>query len=130
MKFLLSFILVALTTSICYATANVPLRFDNFQVYRVIPKTIEQIAILKELEDNPQGYMFWSDVRHLGQPVHIMVPPHLKYNFEDFLKLRKLDGHVWIENVQNSIDNERSQVVTRNGGFDWTDYHTLEVVNF
>lgn len=121
------FLLLALIVAIpIIATSKI--RFDNYQVYRVIPNTLEQVNNLKDLEVNPRGYDFWTDVTKTGQSVDIMVPPHLKYNFLDFLKLKKLDAHLWIENVQQLIDEEKSQVARKARDFNWEEYHTLETV--
>lgn len=111
-------------------TSTSKIRFDDYQVYRVIPKTIEQINVLRELEANPHGYDFWTDVSKIDQPVDIMVPPHLKYSFLDFLALQNLDVHVWIDNVQNLIDNGRSQKSRRVENYDWDEYPTLEHVTY
>ncbi|KAF2899310.1 hypothetical protein ILUMI_06866 [Ignelater luminosus] len=109
--------------------ATSKIRFDNYQVYQIIPNTLEQVNILRELEENSQGYDFWTDASKPGQPVDIMVPPHLKYNFLDFLNLQKLNAGVWIENVQKLIDDEKSQVSRRAEDFNWKEYHTLETIN-
>ncbi|KAF2881921.1 hypothetical protein ILUMI_24251 [Ignelater luminosus] len=49
MNLLLLFGLV--TTSFCLELKNVPVRFDSFQVYRVTPRTLEQLEILKNWMD-------------------------------------------------------------------------------
>ncbi|KAF2900585.1 hypothetical protein ILUMI_05602, partial [Ignelater luminosus] len=57
-----------------------------------------------------------------------MVPSHLKYNFLDLLTLRQLEAQLWIEDVQQLIDNERSQVSRNSEEFNWKDYYTLESI--
>ncbi|KAF2892788.1 hypothetical protein ILUMI_13386 [Ignelater luminosus] len=124
MDFLLFLLLVA--TASCLQTKDLPIRFDNFQVYHVIPRTSQQLEILKRLQENPQGFNFWNEVAVTGRKVDIMVPPHLKYNFRDLVQ--EFDAELWIENVQQLLDNEGSQVDSKPDDFHWTDYHTLESI--
>nr|QEI22872.1 putative zinc carboxypeptidase [Oryctes rhinoceros] len=98
-------------------------RFDNFQVHRIIPTTESQVQALRELQENNVAYNFWSGVEGIEQPVDIMIPPHLINDFQDFLSLQQLTSEVFIDNVQDRIDNEKPKVQSR--AFGWTDYYRL-----
>jgi murein tripeptide amidase MpaA len=102
-------------------------RYDNYQVYRVKPKTLESIKLLKSLEQTASGYDFWTTVKALNHHVDVMVPPYKTDEFEDIIKHHDLDSEIFINNVQELIDNERSK--TKSKGFDWNDYHTLQEIN-
>lgn len=123
------FVLLSIVTTFCLEPKHVPLRFDNFQVYRVTPRTLEQLEILKKLEKNPQGYHFWTGVSTIGHTVDIMVPSYLKYNFHDLLAFQKLETNLWIDNVQKLIDDEGSQVSISPEEFNWKNYYTLDSVS-
>ncbi|GJQ79511.1 hypothetical protein Trydic_g16361 [Trypoxylus dichotomus] len=56
-----------------------------------------------------------------------MVPPHLVMDFQDFLNLQQLSSEIFIDNVQDQIDNERPKVQPR--AFGWTDYYRLADAN-
>lgn len=97
-------------------------RFDNYTVYRVIPKTENGLNILVDLQNS---YDFWTEVRSVGVPVDIMVPP----NHEIHGNTDDLSSTVMINNVQETIDNEGLRPVSAAGTFDWKHYHTLDEVN-
>jgi hypothetical protein len=104
-------------------------RYDDFKVYRLTPKTVQAVEALRNLEDSNSEYDFWTAVRGVGYPVDIMVAPHLKYRFNDIINSGEFDAEVYISDVQELIDNERPK--TRLAGtVDWTDYNTLDEVRF
>jgi hypothetical protein len=103
-------------------------RYDDFKVYRLTPKTVQAVEALRNLEDSNSEYDFWTAVRGVGYPVDIMVAPHLKYRFNDIINSGEFDAEVYISDVQQLIDNERPK--TRLAGtVDWTDYNTLDEIN-
>ncbi|KAF2896241.1 hypothetical protein ILUMI_09935 [Ignelater luminosus] len=108
--------------------AHSRLRFDNYQVHRVHPKTPEQLQALRQLEESGNGYDFWTDIGYAHKPVDIMVPPHMKYNFEDFLKLQNLKSELYIKNVQKLIDQERITTKNHTRATDWKRYQTLDEI--
>ncbi|EFA05749.1 Zinc carboxypeptidase A 1-like Protein [Tribolium castaneum] len=106
--------------------ADEKVRYDNFQVYRLTPRSQKAVQALRELEEN--GYDFWTSVRGVNQPVDVMVPPHYKHRFNDFIRLNEFDAQIYIPDVQKLIDNERPQT-RKSVGLEWTDYHTLDEIN-
>lgn len=110
-------------------SARSPLRFENYSVYRVTPWTNLQLANLRQLQETHLGYNFWTDVTTIGRNVDIMVPPHLRYDFEDYLALQRLNSTLSIENVQTLIDREQSAAARSNGAFNWKSYQRLEHVS-
>ncbi|XP_017769856.1 PREDICTED: zinc carboxypeptidase-like [Nicrophorus vespilloides] len=101
-------------------------RYDGFQVYELIPVNEQQVSALKSMEELNGGYSFWIGASTVGKAVHVMVPPHLKLNFEDSMKLLNLNHSIYMENVQEKI--ESSSVRTHYKSFGWTQYHTLEEI--
>lgn len=120
-----SLICVLLTIGVALATHKV--RYDGFKVYKVVPQSSMQIEALKYLEEHNTGFIFWSGISQIGKPIHIMVPPHLELVFADFIKLQSLSSEIYIENVQEKIDNERPKM--RSVKFGWGDYYRLDDVS-
>lgn len=101
-------------------------RYDNFTVYRVTPNGQDAVQALHQLEENPMGFEFWSGPSYSGRPVDIMVPPHLRPQFQDLINSGPFDSEVYIKNVQELIDNESPKV--KSTRFSWTAYQTLDQV--
>ncbi|PNF39274.1 Zinc carboxypeptidase A 1 [Cryptotermes secundus] len=101
--------------------------FDNYQVHRVVPENQEQLNILKDLEDDPNGLSFWVGPSRIQKAVDIMIPPHMLPRFNDILASINLKSEVYIGNVQHLIDTERPKV-RPTVDFGWTDYYTLDEI--
>lgn len=121
--------LVLLFTLLATLAVAEKVRYDNYKVMRVVPHTAEQLKFLNELSESHMGYSFWTEPTVLEKFVDILIAPHLLTNFNDMSKLLGLDATVFIENVQERIDNERP--ATRKATeqrIGWEDYYTLEEV--
>lgn len=105
----------------CQGKAN----YDDFKVYKVTPLTEVQVSLLRDLEEN-FSYSFWTEVVSPNKPVHIMVPPKLIENFNGFLRNNSYKYEIFINNVQERINQERSKV--KSNRFDFQNYHSLEVI--
>ncbi|XP_018573035.1 zinc carboxypeptidase-like [Anoplophora glabripennis] len=126
MKFLLALLALAVSLSVAEK-----LRFDNFRVYRLIPNDEETLNILKQFEDTEElsEYNFWSPPLKVGGEVDLMVPPYRFDEIENMAKSRGMNASVFIEDVQELIDNEGLRSQSRAGSFGWTSYHTLAEYN-
>ncbi|EEB19277.1 zinc carboxypeptidase, putative [Pediculus humanus corporis] len=91
-------------------------RFDNYRVYQVVPDNENQLEALVSLED----------VGQVHDPVDVMVPPHKRDQFQEFLDTYKFRSNVKIENVQSLIDSETNKVGLRSNRMEWTNYHKLD----
>lgn len=108
-----------------------PMRFDNYTVYRIVPKNDQALAILRDLEDNPKGFEFWSGPSLVGRSADIMVPPQLQQNYQDIINSDVFESQLFVQNVQELIDNERSPAKNKAARMAWDNYQTLEqVCNF
>ncbi|KAJ8950618.1 hypothetical protein NQ318_010817 [Aromia moschata] len=76
-----------------------------FKVYRVTPKSMNDVELLKQLEENV-NYDFWSDVRALNRPVDIMVPPALQNEFENLVETHQIQSELFINDVEEVIQEE------------------------
>lgn len=97
--------------------------YNNYQVHKVTPLTDEQVSSLRNVEEQ---FSFWSDVSGVGKSVHIMVAPHQRSLFEDVVTNINLESELYIEDVQQLIDNEK--VATRASNFDFKNYYRLSDV--
>lgn len=110
------------------ALASQKVRYDGFKVHKIVPQTASQLASLGQMENYPTGYIFWSEVSAIGNPVHIMVPPHKEQEYKEMIELQGLEDEVYIENVQERIDNEQPKT-ERSSLFGWNEYYRLIAVS-
>lgn len=76
------------------------LRFDHHKVYKVDVKNEEQMAVLRELEETPNGdFKFWNTPQ-LGHSVDVVVPPQKMYEFHDIMKSFNIIHELKIDNLQ------------------------------
>ncbi|RZC37059.1 Peptidase M14 and/or Propep M14 domain containing protein [Asbolus verrucosus] len=120
--------LIVLLTIIVQIFGHEKVRYDNYQVYRVTPRTQENLKFLKYLEDTSSDFSFWTNVKAINHNVDVMVSPDSTDNFQDIINNNYLESKIIIPNVQKLIDNERNETKT-NEDFGWTDYYTLEKIN-
>ncbi|XP_023950749.2 zinc carboxypeptidase-like [Bicyclus anynana] len=105
--------------------------YENYRVYKIIPKTKEHVDILTDLRKGE--YYFWSDVIKIASDVRIMVPPDKVAVFVKYTTSVGLEPVLTISNVQELIraqlepsKNTKSSFL---GSFDWDGYHKLEDIN-
>lgn len=122
----ISFLLLACLAVISAEKA----RYDEYRVFRVVPHTAEQLNLLNLVRKTTTDLNFWNEPAKIGAPVLIMVPPHARSMFKDFLDTNGLIGVVTIPNVQKLIDEEerRMSQKTKAASF-WQDYHDLDEIN-
>jgi len=101
------------------------LRYDKYQVFRLVPTDNEQLQALRTLEKEAHELNFWTSVRGLNKPVDVMVPPHWLTEFYSVVRKNKLNSEIYIPDVQKAIDNERPAQKLR-AGYGWTDYYNLD----
>lgn len=116
-----------LAAFVAYTLATEKVRFDNYKVYRATPTNKQQLQLLKDLESSG-AYSFWSEVGRVNNPVDIMVPPHLQADFREIAALSGIPTELFMQNVQENV--EQTEPKQRNGfkSVGWTEYHTLDEV--
>lgn len=103
--------------------------YEQFKVFRAYPRSKKDIDSLKQYVDNRPHFDFWKPPSHIGSNVDIMVPPLYKTKFQNYLTLNGINSEIFIENVQELINNERKVSGIKKTGFDWKQYHTLDEVS-
>ncbi|XP_070577620.1 carboxypeptidase B-like [Ptychodera flava] len=114
-------------------------RYDNYQVLRIVPKTEDEVGVIKELRTRfPRELDFWSEPMHANSPIDVMVPPNLQSPILRFLKQNTIHYDTIMENVQGMIDEQIQQASKakddrRSGttleNFDYSVYHTMDEIN-
>jgi len=106
-------------------------RFDNFTVYRLVPKNTNELNVLAELQNTPlNGYDFWTYPKGVGMSVDILVSPQRQTNFKDLIHKNEIQYEVLMENIQEQIDAEAevNKKAVQNGpklGLTWDRYYRL-----
>ncbi|XP_012279419.1 zinc carboxypeptidase-like [Orussus abietinus] len=99
--------------------------YQDFKVFRVLPKTTQQLQTLSDLEN--LGYSFWLGPSKVGANVDLMVSPEQLEGFQDLVKENGLEYEEYVQDVQTLIDQEnpRDSANRVSGELGWTSYHTL-----
>lgn len=76
------------------------MRFDNHKVYKLDVVKEEQLDVLRQLEETPDGdYKFWDSPR-LGRSVEVVVPPQKLYEFKGIMRNFNIIHELKIDNFQ------------------------------
>lgn len=88
-------LLVVLIAIVCVNAVS----YKDYKVYDVVPKTKEDVSILKKLlEENK--YIFWNYAVKVENVVKIMVAPEKQDDFEKYMNSAGIDAKLVIEDVQ------------------------------
>ncbi|XP_055548541.1 zinc carboxypeptidase A 1-like [Wyeomyia smithii] len=119
--------LLCISAVLCVEVA----RYDNYPVYEVTIGSADQLRVLQELRESSDSYIFLHGGSKIGDKFNVVVAPHKLADFtetleNDYIKFRMIE-----ENLQQSIDEERTRIETKRtkGVFDWTDYHDLNEIH-
>ncbi|XP_076248692.1 zinc carboxypeptidase A 1 [Calliopsis andreniformis] len=102
-------------------------KFDNYKVYRVVPRTEEQLAVVRSLEDMSDSYSFWKDPSVVDNIVDVMVAPHKVPDFIQMMEKFEIEYETFINDVQTLIDNEKPAIQPM-AAFDLNNYHRLNEI--
>lgn len=80
------------------------MRFDHHKVYRLNVQNKDQMNILRQLEETPNGdYKFWNSPR-AGQPVEVVVPPQKLYEFHGIMNDFNINHELQIDDLQTLVE--------------------------
>lgn len=74
-------------------------RFDNYSLYKVLPKNVEHVQFLEGLKETFKEYDFWDEIL-VSQTVNILSIPEKKSDLENYLSGAGIDFEVTLENIQ------------------------------
>lgn len=103
------------------------MRYDNYMVYKLFPMNDRHMETLRSLHDSEE-HNFWTEIKTVGVPVDIMVPPHLLENFESMISSLAFPSKVMIRDVQEKIEMSTRKRRSIPEKMDWQDYHNGEEV--
>ncbi|XP_026742944.1 zinc carboxypeptidase-like [Trichoplusia ni] len=105
-------------------------RFDNYSLYKVLPKNLDQIKVLGDLQHASPEYDFWDDPVPTADYINIMSKPEMRNDLETFLNKTGIDFVVTLPNVQEIIDSESRKPYNRNNikSMKWDAYYPLEEI--
>ncbi|EZA56244.1 hypothetical protein DMN91_009519 [Ooceraea biroi] len=109
------------------ATAEVAM-FRNYKVFRIMPTTVAQVEVLKQMENLSDGFSFWEMPSFVGRQVDIMVAPHKLPEFHEMMSQINAPYHPHIDDVQMLIDETMPKYYSRATTFNFTSYHTLDEI--
>lgn len=75
-------------------------RFDNYRVYLIAVESNDQLHVLQELENNPDGLLFMMPPATNQSFVEIIVPPHKFADISELCERFNMKKELKIENLQ------------------------------
>ncbi|CAD7086388.1 unnamed protein product [Hermetia illucens] len=101
------------------------IRYDNYRIYQVLPRTYKHLQSLTKLETSSDSIKFLTPVTLVDNRVNILVAPHKTADFVAFLDQHEIFFELVEENFQRILDAEQEDFKKRANTYDWTGYHTL-----
>lgn len=92
------FVLIFLTTVVW----SKQLKFHDFKVFSVKVETEEQLQVLRNLENEDDGYSYWKDPI-LGRHADLLVPPNKLNDFNSLVNALNLNTTLKISNIQRLV---------------------------
>ncbi|CAD7086386.1 unnamed protein product [Hermetia illucens] len=101
------------------------IRYDNYRIYQVKPRTYKHLRYLTDLETSSDSIKFLNPVTVVDKHVNVLVAPHKTADFANSLDRHELFFELVEENFQRILDEEQKDFKKRSSTYDWTGYHTL-----
>jgi murein tripeptide amidase MpaA len=86
-------------------------RYNGFTVYRLVPKTWEQLEYLHDLSLQTTELDFWTYPSALNETVDIMLSPEQKERYGPMWNALKIERSVMIKDVEELEELRRTEVV-------------------
>ncbi|XP_053613856.1 zinc carboxypeptidase-like [Plodia interpunctella] len=104
-------------------------RYNDYTVYKVVPKDEDGLLYLKKLYMEPGALTFWSVPNVIGNDVSVLASPEAKEDFVAALIEKNINVDVVTQNVQEDLDAQtiirRKRSTSRNEIF-YDEFNTLE----
>ncbi|XP_018797979.1 PREDICTED: zinc carboxypeptidase A 1-like [Bactrocera latifrons] len=111
-----------------FATAE-RVRYDNYHVYQLQPKTTAQLDAVKELDGTSDALLFLDAVHYVNNKINVLVAPERVTDLLAVLQRAEVPHQLVEENAQKSLDLEQELVADpnrRTGDYTWREYHELD----
>lgn len=130
MKVLLSILLLNIISDISVLSQSNYYfdKYENYSLLNVLPKTEQHMVLLKELKEK-FSLDLWTDIRSINRRVDVMVSPQMKDFMLEILKQAGLNVRVSIENISETMRQQRTLSYHIGDDFDYGKYHTLDEIH-
>ncbi|XP_041113731.1 carboxypeptidase A1-like [Polyodon spathula] len=111
--------------------------FVGDQVLRIVTKDMEQVTLLKDLEELENLELdFWKGPTHPDFPTDVHVPFASLQAVKVFLESNNIQYSIMIEDLQSVVEEEKIQIIRSRSieqmrntdSFNYASYHTLDEI--
>ncbi|CAK1550138.1 unnamed protein product [Leptosia nina] len=111
--------------------------FEGYEVYKIIPKTENDVRFIKDLQRNRIGEL-WEDQVQVNYEARVMVPPQNLHMFLERVNAANVYAHRLISDLQSVVDDQLLpkdldlRIRGENISFfsmTWDRYHDLTEIN-
>lgn len=75
-------------------------RYDDYHIYSVNIENDQQLNVLRELQDQPDGVKFQTPPNSIGQIVHLIAPLHKIADLLELFEANKFKKQIRTNNLQ------------------------------
>lgn len=105
-----------------------PVRYDGYQLWRVIPRSDVDLEVLTLLCDK-HNLSFWLEPSSVGRPVDVMVSPSSANKLTAFFKRSFSSFEVLQTDIQRVITEQYMDRARPGLEFEYEQYHNLDEIN-
>ncbi|XP_030028982.2 zinc carboxypeptidase [Manduca sexta] len=105
-------------------------RFDNYTLYKILPKNLNEVKVLKNLYDSDARFDFWKHPAPNAEYVTVVSAPKDKGELEGLLNRNGISFEIAMQNIQEAMDKETVGQYTRSNirSMRWDRYYPIEQV--
>ncbi|XP_035917641.1 zinc carboxypeptidase-like [Anopheles stephensi] len=105
-------------------------RYDNYHLFRVSISDRGQLDVLRQLEQQNDGFIFLDPPTQVRMNVSVLVPPRKLAHYFQLLKSTHLSSQLATNNFQAILDAENppKKSARSETTFGWEEYETLEAI--
>lgn len=96
---MLKYIILLMVVLLTYCEAE-KRRFDNYTLYKIEPKNVDNFIMLQHLQNTDFRYDFWSDPEPSKEFVNILSSPEYKGHLESLLNGNGMKFEITMSNIQ------------------------------
>ncbi|XP_059048581.1 zinc carboxypeptidase-like [Achroia grisella] len=102
-------------------------RYDDYSLFKILPKNPSDFKVLEELQQNDLRYDFWTSPRAAVDFVSVMAGPKEKDELKNFLSSHGINYEIPVSNIQEAIDKESVKNYTGRSSstMSWNSYYGL-----
>ncbi|XP_026743124.1 zinc carboxypeptidase-like [Trichoplusia ni] len=105
-------------------------RFDNYALYKILPKNLGEIKFLQGLYESDNRFDFWTVPGPFAEFVNVLSSPEHRNDLETFLVAHDIDYEIPQFNLQDAIDREAVKPYVRSDltTMGWDSYYDLDAI--